>query len=193
MLSSGLMFSQLWFSFLIAVGQKCLFFAIWASSQGFFTGQLASPRMRAPRGMRGEQEWSRSLFVILSGKCHLITFTRVCSLKKSQVARLVGASSHAPKVCGFDPQSGPIPRLWVQSLVRAHMEGNWSMFLSHIDISFSLSPSLPVSLKSIIKNILRWALKEFFLKVSESSQNSKKQDYTRAETSGGGVVHWDVS
>ena len=40
------------------------------------------------------------------------------------VAQLVGALSHTPKGCGFDPQSGHMPRLQVLSLVRAHIGGN---------------------------------------------------------------------
>ena len=40
------------------------------------------------------------------------------------VAQLVGVSSGTAKVCGFDPQSGYIPRLWIQSLVRACGGGN---------------------------------------------------------------------
>ena len=164
---------------------------------GIFTGFLhraaGFPQDESSKRNEGGAGMKPQSFRNLIWKVSSHHFYQSLLFTKSQVARLVGASSHAPKVCRFDHQSGPIPRLWVQSLVRAHMEGNWSMFLSHIDISFSLSPSLPVSLKSIIKNILRWALKEFFLKVSESSQNSKKQDYTRAETSGGGVAHWDVS
>ena len=55
------------------------------------------------------------------------------------VAQLLGASSHTPKGCGLDSQSGHIHRLWDQSLVGVHTEGNQSMFLSHIDLSLTSS------------------------------------------------------
>ena len=53
--------------------------------------------------------------------------------------------SHAPKGCGFNPQPGYLPRLWVQSLVRVHTEGNRLMFFS-LSLSVSLSPPPCVSL-----------------------------------------------
>ena len=40
------------------------------------------------------------------------------------VPQLVGESSYKPKSHMFDSQSGHIPRLWVWSLVGAHMRGN---------------------------------------------------------------------
>ena len=50
------------------------------------------------------------------------------------VPQLVEASC-TPKVCGFDPQSGHIPRLWDRSLVGACTRGNqWMMFLSLLPI-----------------------------------------------------------
>ena len=48
------------------------------------------------------------------------------------------------------------PRLWVQSQVREHMEGNWWMFLSHINVSLSLLSSH----SKINKYILGWGLKK---------------------------------
>ena len=64
-----------------------------------------------------------------------------------QVAQLVGALSHTPKVCGFSSRSGHIPRLWVQSPVRAYRRGSQSTFLSYsFSLSLSLSLSLSVSL-----------------------------------------------
>ena len=75
------------------------------------------------------------------------------------MAQSVGASSYTPKGCGFNPQSGHIPGLWVRSLVRAHKWGTWSMFLPLLShpplphsVSFSLCPpppSLPPALKSV--------------------------------------------
>ena len=58
------------------------------------------------------------------------------------MAQLVGASSSIPKGCGFDPLSGHIARLWVQSRFELHMEYNWLMFLSSVSLSLSPSPSL---------------------------------------------------
>ena len=79
------------------------------------------------------------------------------------MAQLVGASSHAPKCCRFNTESGHIPRLQVQSPVRVHMGGNQLMFLSHISVSLSLSFSLSLppflSLSKINKHILGWGLK----------------------------------
>ena len=47
-----------------------------------------------------------------------------------QVAQLVGVSSCPPKGCMFNFHSGHIRMLQVQSLVRVHVGGNQSMFLS---------------------------------------------------------------
>ena len=63
------------------------------------------------------------------------------------VAQLVGASSHRPKGHGFDSQSGYMPRLWVWSLVGAHMAGNQSKFLS-------LSLSLPSPISKVKECVL---------------------------------------
>ena len=45
-------------------------------------------------------------------------------------AQLVGVLSQTLKYCGFDPWSGRIPRLWVQSLIGVHVRGNRLMYLS---------------------------------------------------------------
>ena len=53
--------------------------------------------------------------------------------------------SHKVKgCCWFDSWSGHMLGLWVQALVEAHVRGNQSMFLSHIDVS------LPVFLPSAL-------------------------------------------
>ena len=53
---------------------------------------------------------------------------------------MVGVSACTPKGCGFDPGSGHIPRLWPsQSVCRRQL----------INVSPSLSPSLPLSLKAL--------------------------------------------
>ena len=74
-------------------------------------------------------------------------------------AQLVGASSHTPKGYGFNPGSGNIPRLRVQSLVGACTGGNQLMFPPHISV---VSLSFPVSQKSI-----NTSLGEDFLKNME--------------------------
>ena len=62
-------------------------------------------------------------------------------------------SSSKPKGHRFDSRSGHMPRLLVQSPVGAHIRGNQSMFLSHIDVSL---PSFPFhSLSKINKCVLR--------------------------------------
>ena len=58
----------------------------------------------------------------------------------------IGVSSPKPKSRRFNFQSGHMPRLWVQSLVRVHSRGNQLIFLSHINVSLSLSPFLLLSL-----------------------------------------------
>ena len=67
----------------------------------------------------------------------------------ADVAQLVGVLSCGPNGRGFDPWSGPMPGLWVQSPVGEIVRSNQSMFLSHITVSFSLSLSLLLSLKSM--------------------------------------------
>ena len=59
------------------------------------------------------------------------------------LAQLVGLLSHAPKSCGFDSGAGHIPRLRFDPCMRGYQ----SMFLSHSNVSLSLSSSLPLSLK----------------------------------------------
>ena len=51
--------------------------------------------------------------------------------------------------CGFDPQSGHIPRLWVQSPVRVCMGETTNGYFSFTSIFPPLPLSLPFSLKSI--------------------------------------------
>ena len=48
----------------------------------------------------------------------------VTSLALAGIAQLVGTSSCKPKGCGFDSQSGHMPRLWVWSLVGWHTRSN---------------------------------------------------------------------
>ena len=78
----------------------------------------------------------------------------VITNRKSALAqcRRVRTSSHTPRGCGLD--SGHIPTLWVPSPVEARAGGISLMVFSHIGVSLSLSlsPPLPLSLKSI-KNI----------------------------------------
>ena len=66
----------------------------------------------------------------------------------ASMAQVVGALSHRPKGHKFNSQSGHMPRLWVQSPVRAHITGNQSMFLS-----LSLLSPFP-SLSKINKPVL---------------------------------------
>ena len=81
-------------------------------------------------------------------------FTQVLVLKRQPhalagVAKLVGALLHKPKGRRFDSQSGHIPGLQVQSSVGACSRGKiHNVSLSHHCFS-ALSPSNPLSLKSI--------------------------------------------
>ena len=79
------------------------------------------------------------------------------------VAQLVGASSYTPEVCGFDPWSRHIPRLWVQSPVKVHTGGNQLMFLS-----------LPSSLCKINKHVLGGGLKKCTRRCAWSSYHVKE-------------------
>ena len=62
-------------------------------------------------------------------------------------------SSCKVKGCWFDSWSGHMPGLWVQTPVGVCTGGNWSMFVSHIDLSLLLSlPPFP-SLQKYINKI----------------------------------------
>ena len=78
-----------------------------------------------------------------------------------------------PKGYGFDPRSGHIPRLWVWLPLRVQTGDNWSIFLSYINISLSLPPLFPLSLKLI--NISSGEKKK---KISELSKVVGKRLYT---------------
>ena len=67
----------------------------------------------------------------------------------------VGWSIATPKGCRFNFRSGQILRLRVPSWVGTHKEGNLSMFLSHIDVSHSLTlpPLSPFLFLQISMNI----------------------------------------
>ena len=63
-------------------------------------------------------------------KLHHINTLKLVTQALALVAQLVGALSCTPKCCEFDPQSGHIPGLGVQSLVGTHSGGNLSLSLS---------------------------------------------------------------
>ena len=67
----------------------------------------------------------------------------------ASVAQLVGALFHKLEGHRLSYQSGHMPGLWVQSPVKLHGRGNQLMFLSHTGASLPLSPSIPLSLKSM--------------------------------------------
>ena len=77
---------------------------------------------------------------------HILVVVNICwtdmKVQPWLGAELVGTLAHIPKVYRFDPWSGHIPRLWVQSPVRDHKGKNWPIFLF-------LYVLLPLSLKSI--------------------------------------------
>ena len=68
-------------------------------------------------------------------------------------AQLVGASSHTPQGSKFDSGSVYIYRLWVQSPVGVHTGSDQLMFLSHINVSLSLSLSFPLTPSLSLKSI----------------------------------------
>ena len=51
--------------------------------------------------------------------------------------------------CGFNSQSGHVPRLQVQSPFGACTEDNRLMILSHVNVSLFLFLSFPVSLEAV--------------------------------------------
>ena len=57
-----------------------------------------------------------------TSSCGSVDWTWACRLKGWQ----------------FDSQSGHMPGLWARSSVAGMQEANWSMFLSHIDVSLPL-------------------------------------------------------
>ena len=65
--------------------------------------------------------------------------------------------SRTTEGCGFKSQWGHISGLRGLSLIRAPFRGDQSIFLSHIDLSFSLPSS-----SSEIKHILGWGLKKLY-------------------------------
>ena len=76
---------------------------------------------------------------------------------------------HQKWICGFDSWSGHTPRLRVQSLVRACTGSNGSIFISHFDVSLSISlslpltPLLPLSLKSANISLGKDFLKIYYI------------------------------
>ena len=98
--------------------------------------------------------WIQDLWSFHSTALPAFFFFSPCSTKEfrqiikkheralARVALLVGASFCTAKGWGFNSQPGHIFRLQVQSPVQAHMGGNQSMFLFHIDVSLSLHPFL---------------------------------------------------
>ena len=74
-------------------------------------------------------------------------FKTTHSRSPGRIALLIGVSSYIPKGCGFNSQSGHVPRSLVRSLVEARVGSSQSMFLPHISVFLSLF--LPLSLKSI--------------------------------------------
>ena len=75
--------------------------------------------------------------------------------RPGQCCSVLAAWSHTLKGCRFCFWSGHVPRLQFGPWVGARTGGNWSMFLSHIDVSLFLP-----SLSWINDYILRWGSKD---------------------------------
>ena len=69
-----------------------------------------------------------------------------------QCGSVVWASSCAPKGHQLDSASGHIPRLRVWSLVGVYTRSNWWMFPIHINVSLSVSASVPRLPSSLSKD-----------------------------------------
>ena len=107
-----------------------------------------------------------------------MTHTR--GFSHGRVAQLFRVLSHPPKGCRFDSWPGHIPKLCVQCLVRVHREGNWSMFLSHMDDSLS-SPHP----SEINKYILGWGLKRRRGRRNNKKKEEKKKKEKKKKEGGG--------
>ena len=91
------------------------------------------------------------------------------------LAQLVGASSHKPKDCRFNSQSGHIPRLLVLSPVGCMRKAtNWCF---SITLMFLSLPSLPFKIN---KHVFRWGLKKQTLKTILFIWISFKNTYNRS-------------
>ena len=71
----------------------------------------------------------------------------VSCLALASVAQLVGALSHEPEGCGFNPQSGHMPMLWVQSTIRTCLGHNQLKFPLHCCFPSSVSMYFWVRIK----------------------------------------------
>lgn len=72
------------------------------------------------------------------------------------VAQLPGALSYTPKVFWFYSPSEHIPRLWVRSLVGAHLGDNRLKFLMLIVLSLSFPLSKNYFKKHFRKTVYQW-------------------------------------
>ena len=75
---------------------------------------------------------------------HVTEFSKIASCP-DQCGFIGWASSLKAHGCLFDSWSWHMPRLLVQSPVGARARGNWSLFLSHVDVSLSFSLPSPAS------------------------------------------------
>ena len=101
------------------------------------------------------------------------------------MAQFVGSLPYKLKGHKFESQSGHMPVLWVRSPVGVHARGSQLMFLSHINVSLSLSLSpptpprrLPLSLKSM-STCLGEDLKNYILNsiIENVGQESHREHY----------------
>ena len=106
------------------------------------------------------------------------------------MAQLLGVLSCAPKGCEFNSWSGHTPRLRVWSLAKAGKRDNRLIFLSHINISLSLSLPLspPSSFSKISECILGWGLK----KKKMTKQESVAVVWAETLGAGPGAVVWET-
>ena len=103
-------------------------------SPSFGEGLVGNPQFCSP--VVGNAMGQLSSFSLPTGA------VKIALISLASVAQLVGVPSpNTPEGCRFNPQSGHIPRLWVQSPAGARSGGNQSMFLSCITVS--LSPPHP--------------------------------------------------
>ena len=115
-----------------------------------------------------QEQWLKIKYIFLIIN-HNIIASVWNTIALACVAQLVGAPSSAPKGRQFDSQSGYSPRLQVWSQLVREQTGSVpcrgvytrqpiGVFLSHLSLSFSLSPLLPLFLK-INGHMPQWGLK----------------------------------
>ena len=102
------------------------------------------------------------------------------------MAQLIGVSFHTPKCCGFNSQSGHIPRLQVPSPDRKERYGrkpiDASLSHQYFFLSLSLSLSLPPSLSNISKTYPQVRIKNKKREKTEGASTDRREGHSDVKT-----------